>query len=241
MSAQSEPSQVQHIVWDWNGTILDDNDAVVAAVNVVCEAFGRAPVDLDTWRATYSRPLRHCYERLLDRDLDEDDWARVDRLYHEAYRDLLPSCALATGVPEALDSWRGPHAVPVVTSEGGQPPATGRSQSLLSMWFHDELVPLVSEYGLDRLFARVDGLRSEIGGGSKAVHLDKHLGELGVDPGETVLIGDVLDDAHAAEHVGARCILLTTGVMNRSALETSGFPVVDSVPEALARIHDEPA
>ncbi len=245
MPAQSEPSspqhpsRPQHIVWDWNGTILDDNHAVVTAVNVVCAAFGRAPIDLDTWRATYSRPLRHCYERLLDRDLDEDDWARVDRLYHEAYRDLLPTCGLATGVPEALDSWRGANGIPVVGSDGTQTPATGRSQSLLSMWFHDELVPLITEYGLDPLFARVDGLRSEIGGGSKAVHLDKHLGELGVDPDEAVLIGDVLDDAHAAEHVGAHCILLTTGVMNRPALEASGFPVVDSIPEALARMHDD--
>ena len=31
---------VRHIVWDWNGTLLDDNHANLAAANHVCEMFG---------------------------------------------------------------------------------------------------------------------------------------------------------------------------------------------------------
>ena len=120
---------VRHIVWDWNGTLLDDNDAVVAAVNEVCTAFGRDRIDLAHWRSIFSRPLAQCYERLLDRSLTEDDWARLDVLYHESYRELLHTAKLARGVPDALHEWG---------RDGG-------TQSLLSMWFHDELVPLVSE------------------------------------------------------------------------------------------------
>ena len=49
-----------------------------------------------------------------------------------------------------------------------------------------------------------------------------------------LLIGDVLDDAIAADAAGVRCVLVTTGVMARSALETSRVPVVDSIADALA-------
>ncbi|MBF6507658.1 HAD family hydrolase [Nocardia farcinica] len=208
----------RHIVWDWNGTLLDDNHAVVSAVNTVCAEFDREHIDIDEWRAVFSRPLLQCYERLLRRSLDEQDWARIDVLYHDAYRELLDTCGLAAGVPNALHDWA----------------KTGRSQSLLSMWFHDELVDLVTARGLYELFARVDGLRAEVGGGSKAEHLRRHLEAQELDARDVVLIGDVLDDAHAAEQAGTNCVLVTTGVTSRAALEQTGRPVVDSIPEALS-------
>ncbi|MEB3368458.1 HAD family hydrolase [Saccharopolyspora mangrovi] len=214
-------SSPRHIVWDWNGTLLDDNHAVVSAVNSVCTLFDREHIDIDEWRAIYSRPLRACYEQLLRREITEDDWARVDELYHVAYRELLDSCGMAEGVPHVLQDWA--HA--------------GGSQSLLSMWFHDELVELVTARGLRELFDRMDGLRTSVGGGSKDEHLRAHLKVQELDPAEVVLIGDVLDDARAAEQAGARCVLVTTGVMDRAKLEKSGHPVVDSIPEAIKLIN----
>jgi phosphoglycolate phosphatase-like HAD superfamily hydrolase len=207
----------RHIVWDWNGTLLDDNHAVVSAVNVVCTEFDREHIDIDEWRALYKRPLSKCYANLLRRELSEHDWARIDVLYHEAYRELLGTCGMTEGVPHALDDWT----------------ETGGTQSLLSMWFHDELVDLVTARGLHERFARMDGLRSSIGGGSKAAHLREHLRAQQLDPADVVLIGDVLDDAHAADDAGADCILVTTGVMGRNKLEAAGFPVVGSIPEAM--------
>ncbi|MQA09288.1 MAG: HAD hydrolase-like protein [Pseudonocardiaceae bacterium] len=216
IEATSE-AQPRHIVWDWNGTLLDDNHAVVAAVNNVCTAFDRPEITLQEWRSLYSRPLVRCYERLLGRALDEDGWTKLDALYHNEYRELLPTCGLADGAVDLLHGWR----------------AAGGSQSLLSMWFHHELVSLVNEFGLAEVFARIDGLRRETGGGSKAEHLVEHLDAQGLDPAEVVLVGDVVDDARAAEQVGARCVLVSTGVMHHSALEETGAPVADSIGAAL--------
>ncbi|GAB2747947.1 HAD hydrolase-like protein [Salinifilum aidingensis] len=222
MADREAPSRPrpEHIVWDWNGTLLADNHAVLAAVNAVCEEFERAPIDLEHWRAIFSRPLQACYERLLDRSLDAADWARIDALYHDAYRELLHTCGLADGVPERLHVWA----------------EAGGSQSLLSMWFHEELVPLVEKLGLAELFDRVDGIREQVGGGSKAAYLQRHLERLGRRPHEAVLIGDVVDDAEAAAQVGAHCVLVSTGVMSRASLVETGVPVCDSVEEAVARI-----
>ncbi len=205
-------------MWDWNGTLLHDNDAVLSAVNAVCAGFGREAITLDHWRSVFSRPLLQCYEQLLAQRLDAAAWTRIDTIYHDHYRGLLSLCRLADGAPEHLRAW------------GGR----GRTQSLLSMWYHDELVVLVGEYGLTELFSRVDGLRDVAQGGSKAAHLAAHLAELDLDPADVVLIGDVVDDAEAAAHVGASCVLVTTGVMSRAKLEATGVPVADSITEALA-------
>lgn len=209
-----------HIVWDWNGTLLDDNHAVLAGVNSICATYGRDPIDLDHWRSIYRRPLIDCYAGLLGRSLTAEEWAAVDRDYHRTYRALLDTCRLAPGVPDALHHWR----------------SAGRSQSLLSMWFHEELVALVAEYRLAELFGRIDGLRVATGGGSKAEHLTEHLTAQHLDPTDVVLIGDVLDDAMAAQQVGARCVLVSTGTMSRTKLAEAGVPVTDSVPDALAEI-----
>lgn len=211
---------IRHVVWDWNGTLLDDNDAVVSAVNAVCAAYGRPPVTLAEWRAVFCRPLNRCYERLLDRPLPPAAWARVDRTYHDAYTALLLDTRLAADARAGLAAW----------------PARGGTQSLLSMWFHDDLVAMVTRLGLTAHFARIDGLRHDIGGESKAAHLAEHLAGLAVEPAEVVLVGDVLDDAIAAASVGTRCILLSTGMTTRAALDTAGVPVADSITEALALI-----
>jgi phosphoglycolate phosphatase-like HAD superfamily hydrolase len=208
---------VSHVVWDWNGTLLDDNQVVLAAVNEVCTGFGRAELSWPEWQAAYARPMRVSYEQILARELDDEEWASVDKLYHERYDALLHTCGLATGVTDALRQWN----------------ESGRTQSLLSMWFHTRLTPTVEQFGLAQYFTRIDGLAGEVGGGSKADSLIRHLEAQNLNPAEVVLIGDVVDDAHAAQSAGTNCILVTTGAMSHSALESTGAPVTNSVPEAL--------
>ena len=109
---------------------------------------------------------------------------------------------------------------------------SGRTQSLLSMWRHHELVPLVRSRGLDRWFRRIDGLRGP-GGGRKRRHLERHLRRLGVPPRDVVVVGDALDDAEAARAVGARCVLVASGSHHRCDLEGAGVPVVDDLPSVV--------
>ncbi|MGI5118249.1 HAD family hydrolase [Marinactinospora thermotolerans] len=217
-NAIERPGEISHIVWDWNGTLLNDNHANLAAVNRVCAEFGRDPVDLEYWRAKFRRPLLACYEELLGRPFTEAEWERVNTAYDSHYLDLLPSCDLAEGVIDVLTSW----------------PATGRTQSLLSMAGHDHLVPLIAERGLSDHFTRIDGRRRDTVHDSKAEHLVEHLRVQDIDPATVVLIGDIDDDGHAAVEAGTRAILVASGLMSRDRLEATGHPVVDSVTEAVA-------
>ena len=110
-----------HLVWDWNGTLLDDLHLVVSATNVAFESVGGRAVDADEHRARYRRPVAEFYAEMLERAIDEQEFGRLDRLFHETYRLGLTSMTLAADAMTAIKSWPG-------------------SQSLLSMWFHSELV-----------------------------------------------------------------------------------------------------
>lgn len=215
-----ENSDPRHIVWDWNGTLLDDNHANLAAVNAVCAGFGREPIELEYWRSIFRRPLIPCYEELLGRSFAEGEWGRAEELYDTNYVKHLPTCDLAPGVPDVLRDW---------TGKGG-------TQSLLSMASHDHLVPLIGERGLTSHFTRIDGRRFETEQDSKAEHLVHHLRHQELDPARVVLIGDIDDDARAAREAGAQPILVAGGLMSRERLEATGAVVVDSPAEAVATV-----
>ena len=210
-----------HLVWDWNGTLLDDLTLVVAATNASLASVGGPAVTADEHRRDYRRPISTYYEHVLGRALTDGEFARLDAVFHDTYRDGLHATGLAADALDAMATWSG-------------------TQSLLSMWFHHELVPLVTAHGLLDRMERVDGLRAVIGGGAKAPHLREHLDALGLDGSECVLIGDSVDDGHAAQAVGAAAVLYAGGFTDPDTLRATGLPVATTLLEAvvLARAAD---
>ncbi|MBB6421236.1 HAD family hydrolase [Streptomyces sp. AK010] len=207
-----------HIVWDWNGTLFHDIDAIIGATNAAFAELGLEPLTLEKYRELYCVPVPKFYERLMGRLPTEAEWEAMDDIFHRYYAEHRTACGLTAGAMELLAGWR----------------SAGRSQSILSMYVHEELVPLVRGFGIEPHFIRVDG-RTGPSGGSKAEHMVRHLASLsGVAPERTVVIGDAADDAVAALHVGARAVLYTGGSHSRVSLETVGVPVVDTLEEAVA-------
>ncbi len=204
-----------HLVWDWNGTLLDDLSLVVSSTNEAFAAVGGRSVDADEHRSRFRRPVAEFYAEILERAVDDEEFGQLDRIFHDAYRLGLTDMTLAADASAAMRDWPG-------------------SQSLLSMWFHAELVPALETYGLTGAFTRVDGLRTEIGGHLKAGHLAEHLAGLGLTGSQVVLIGDSLDDAAAADSVGGEIVLYTGGFTDPSRLRASGRPVADTLVEAVA-------
>ncbi|WP_433530024.1 HAD family hydrolase [Micromonospora sp. CA-263727] len=205
-----------HLVWDWNGTLLNDLDLVVACTNAVFASEGGPSVTAAQHRVRFRRPIADYYAEVLGRAVDDEAFGRLDKIFHDAYRLGLTSCELALDAVDAMAAWPG-------------------SQSLLSMWFHDELVPAVQTYGLTGRFTRVDGLRAEVGGDRKAESLARHLDGLGIDGRSVVLIGDSIDDAEAALAVGGRAVLYTGGFTDQARLHASGHPVAGTLLEAVTR------
>ncbi|MGH8928428.1 MAG: HAD family hydrolase [Acidimicrobiia bacterium] len=208
-----------HIVWDWNGTLFDDLELVVRAVNQGLARFGATPIDLDGYRSHYTRPVKLFYDRLLGRPVTDQEWLVIDEVFHDAYRSALDQASLTADAAEALKT----------VSHGGH------TQSLLSMFPHPDLIPLVDRMGIASFFDRIDGLADGSPGDLKASYLERHLRLLigGDEVGSVVVIGDTPDDAIAASHVGARPILYDGGSHHRQDLESTGAEVASSLVAAV--------
>lgn len=213
---------MRHIVWDWNGTLLDDLAVVVAAVNDTLATVERHPITIEEYGAHYTRPVLLFYERLLGRPVSEKEWLSFDLAFHESYRRRVQAASLAQDARVAIASAR----------------EAGLTQSLLSMYWHDELVPQVERFGIREFLTRVDGLRGTPGD-RKQAYLDGHLRSVAadlaspIDPVDVLVIGDALDDAAAAEALGLNCVLYDGGAHPVDQLETAGVPVATTLMEAL--------
>lgn len=205
-----------HIVWDWNGTLLDDLAVVVEAVNVGLASVGVDPIDADGYRTHYTRPVSRFYASLLGRPVRTEEWQALNEMFHQAYFGRVDTVGLTADARRALDLVH----------------AAGATQSVLSMAPHDHLVPIVMEHRLHEYFTAVrgsSGNRGEV----KAESLEAHLFEIGREAGDVVVIGDTPDDAAAAHHVGAAAVLYDGGSHHVADLEAVGVPVASSLVGAV--------
>ncbi len=212
-------NHVTHLVWDWNGTLLHDIDAVISATNASFQEIGLPPITLERYRDLYCVPVPRFYERLMGRLPTDAEWEVMDEAFHRHYWALAEGAGLAIGARRLLTEWQ----------------EAGLTQSLCSLAPHEYLLPLVRTHGIESHFVRVDGRvgQSNVG---KAEQMMRHIAALeGVSPRRMVVIGDALDDAVAARHVGARAVLYTGGSHSRTSLEAAGVPIVDTLEEAVQK------
>jgi phosphoglycolate phosphatase-like HAD superfamily hydrolase len=205
---------VKHLVWDWNGTLLDDLKLVVDATNVCLATVGGPVITAEDHRRDFRRPILDYYAHVLERPVDQVEFQLLDDAFHDAYRARINEVTLVPDALEAMAKWSG-------------------TQSLLSMFFHDELLIEVERHGLGARLVRVDGLPGTVGGHRKATYLERHLKALELDPADVVMIGDSVDDGDAARSVGATAVLYAGGFTDTALLKATGLPVAYSLVEAV--------
>ena len=172
-------------------------------------------VTAESFRDAFTRPFAAFYSRLLGRTVSEAEFDYIRARYEREYLAAVRSVPLQPDAVAALEH---------VAARAGQ--------SILSMAPHDHLQELVDHHAIRDRFLRVQGSYTGSSDGSKAGGLACHLDAIGVAGGETVLIGDTVDDFDAASACGASAVLVTTGSQAKADLVATGAPVVDTLLEA---------
>lgn len=210
---------IKHVIWDWNGTLLNDAEITIQASIRWLETLGVSGV-------TKAQILEHCvrdfaqfYKPFLGRLPTDDEIADARDCYWAIYEPAKRDLPLADDAIQALGD--------VVTN--------GRGQSVLSMAPHAELVELIDRHGLTGHFQRVDGDKDG-SAHSKLENLRQHLGDLAIDPAQAAMIGDALDDYEVSAALGVQPILVETGMYSRKRLEKTGAPVARNLVEAIRHL-----
>ena len=94
------------ILWDWNGTLLDDVELCVDALNRLLEKHAYPQrYDRDQYRAIFGFPIEEYYVR-AGFDFSRHSFAMLAEEYMDDYIPASAACPLAEGSIEALDAFR---------------------------------------------------------------------------------------------------------------------------------------
>ena len=207
----------QHIIWDWNGTLLNDADACVEAINLMLHARFLPGITRDHYRDVFGFPVRNYYEA-VGFDLHAEDWDALAREYHDHYARTARHCSLQAGAADVLRGLR----------------RHGVRMSILSASERSILVAGIRAHGLDDLFDGVYGL-DNLHAASKADRGRELVAALRVPPSQVLLIGDTIHDFEVARTLSCACALVMGGHQSETRLRTCGCPVYPDLPTARRR------
>jgi phosphoglycolate phosphatase-like HAD superfamily hydrolase len=144
-----------------------DRQALIAGTVDAFAACGLPPVTRAACQHHHTQPIAAFYDRLAGRRLSDNDHGRMDECFRAAYARHRLTVTLTADATEAFAAWA----------------AAGGSQSLLSMYPHEELIALVTAAGIGHHLTRVDGRI-----GPDRAHKAPHLHELGRAPGQVAIV-----------------------------------------------------
>ncbi|HEX9978007.1 MAG TPA: HAD hydrolase-like protein, partial [Acidimicrobiia bacterium] len=97
---------MRHVIWDWNGTLLDDVRECVAVVNFLLAARHLPPLTLEKYRDCVDFPVVNFY-RQLGFIFEGETFEQVAHEYIAGYLNMVPRCSLHDGARETLDALAG--------------------------------------------------------------------------------------------------------------------------------------
>ncbi len=199
------------VIWDWNGTLLDDTEVCRAVMNRMLVRRGLPRLSAERYRAIFTFPVRDYYA-LAGIDLAAESFDALAEEYMSDYRISAVDCPLMLGAAETLDRLN----------------ALGAAQVLASASRQDDLERQVAERGLTGKFQALLGMTDQLGGG-KAGLAAGYLRRNGIDPASVLFVGDTVHDFETARAVGSRCVLIAGGHQSRERLEATGAVVLDDI------------
>ena len=214
---------LRHVIWDFNGTLLNDFDLSLDLVQEERRESGLSPITGEMYRELFCHPISDFYSRMGFR-LDGKEYSALSRRFHAAYARRVHGCRLHEGAVEALEWFR----------------SRGVTQSVLSALPHGLLCELADRFSVAGFFESIQGSGDHLAVG-KLDYGRTWLFESGRDPASLLLIGDSTHDAEVAQALGVGCVLCCAGFQSRSALEATGYPVIDTLKEISHLVVANPA
>jgi phosphoglycolate phosphatase len=206
-------SAYRHIVWDWNGTLLDDTSLCAGIINRMLAERGLPTLSIYQHRKTFDFPVIRFYER-AGFDLKSETFEELSVQFIDEYYARVGECRMQEGAQTFLE----------------QISARGLSQSILSASRQDQLETQVSRYNIRHYFDAIHGIET-IYATSKTARGQAWLEQSGMAAEEILMIGDTVHDYEVSQALGIDCCLISWGAHPPEKLIATRAPVFGDLGE----------
>jgi phosphoglycolate phosphatase len=186
---------IKSIIWDWNGTILNDVDNNINAVNTILQKGNLSVISKEEYRKKIKIPIKQFYNDIGLNTNDPETYSLITNDYWEYYNmGYKNNTKINDGIENILNKLK----------------ENNINNYLLSATQHDELIKQVKDKGMEIYFKDIIGnnnyeVKSKL---EKAQELIKNEN---MKITNTILVGDMINDYELAEELGIKCILYSNG------------------------------
>ena len=214
-------SAYRHVVWDWNGTLLDDTWLCCEALNQILVEEKKPLLDPENYRQIFEFPAIKVYHK-LGFPIDLPTFEKLSARFMAAYESRKHACTLHDQALEVIEKLS----------------AHGLTHSVLSAYEHERLQNTLHGMNLQQHFIKACG-GGDIYAHSKEDRARSHLADLSHHPDEVLFIGDTAHDFEAAQAMGVDCLLIAHGYQHPDRLAHLGVRVIPDFTALLQELECE--
>lgn len=199
-----------NIIWDFNGTILNDTDICLEILDNHMKERGLEPLSKERYREIFDFPLKEFYTR-----------ARFD-FSTESYKDLADSF-----IKEYSEKRFNADIFPEIPGLISRIKREGGRNHILSAYRQNDLENMAGHLRIKEYFDTIAGLNDHYAHG-KAEIAQEFIRRNRINRDKAVLIGDTTHDYEVSRVMGVHCILIASGHHSKLRLQNTGGSVLES-------------
>lgn len=193
-------NKYQSIIWDWNGTLLNDVWLCVDIVNEMLQKHNNNQLDKNSYKNAFGFPITEYYEK-IGIDLEQESFEVLTTKFISNYEANVRKCTLHEYVFDILNILH----------------KNEMQQFILTAAHKESVLPLLKHFSIRDYFKEIEGLdnhraESKVKNGLRLVKNNRLSKE------KTVLIGDTIHDFEVANEMGVHCILIANGHQSKERL-----------------------
>ncbi len=204
---------VENILFDFNGTIVNDVDLCLTILNDMLTLRKHNVVDLKQYLEIFDFPVIEYYKK-SGFIFPKDNFDELAKYFITRYKKESIYCPLQNHVKDILDYFT----------------KIGKKLYIVSASEKNLLLDQLKTYKIDQYFLDVSGL-DNINASSKVETSKQFVKEKNFNLDKTIFIGDTLHDYEVSKQIGINCILLAKGHQSKERLLKSGCIVIDDLIE----------
>jgi phosphoglycolate phosphatase len=211
---------IKTIIWDWNGTLLNDRAICLESINVLLQKRALPQLTDELYREVFGFPVQDYYTQ-IGFDFEKEPFEVPAHEFIVEFSKRLPQCPLHTNAERALSTFK----------------YMGLKQVILSAMEQEKLLQSVVDLNIEDYFEKIAGLNHDYATSKSQQGLNL-LMALKIKPEEALLIGDSLHDFDVARELGCRCVLIADGHQSFHRLKTTGAPVYETLDQLLTEVRE---
>lgn len=202
------------IIWDWNGTLLDDVQYTYSIVNEMLVKRGKPALSYEQYKNVFSFPIREYYKKIGFEFKNDEEYYSIVEEFNCLYERNIQICKLQQDAISVMSFFQ----------------VQGYSQFLLSGLNHKDLIKAVNRFKIAKYFEEIVGSKSS-DANDKVLNCKKMFRRNKIKHEDAIFIGDTTADYDLAAVMGCRCILTSNGHQTRSILGVKETRIIKELKE----------